>query len=143
MQAEPAPPNAAFFQRSGSTAKCWNRSRSVDGPWAVIRLVSGYIAKRRNGSAACDLRKKYCTCEPGVSRPSGMMGEHSFVTVVPSQPVRDCGTVESHVGTVPSQRTFWNVPVLVAAFVVSWMKQRNLFTPSVANLGSNSLYMAM
>src|SRR5262245_9785558 len=67
-----------------------------------------------------------------------MIFEYSFVCVVPSQPVRDCGTVESHAGTVPLQTTLFSVAVLVAAFVVSTTKHLNLFTPSVANLGSDS-----
>src|SRR5262245_28208682 len=103
-----------------------------------MRFVSGQFTKLRFGSLSCDLRKKYCTCEPGVSRPSGMIFEYSFVCVVPSQPVRDCGTVESHAGTVPLQTTLFSVAVLVAAFVVSTTKHLNLFTPSVANLGSDS-----
>src|SRR6185436_9658057 len=140
MQAEPPPPNAAFFQRSGSTENCCQRCSSVEPSLGcgVMKFVSGHIAYARFGSAACDLRKKYWTCEPGVSRPSGMMFENSRVTLEPFQPVRDCGIVVSHAGTVPLQRTLFNVGVLVADFVVSATKQTNLFTPSVANLGSLS-----
>ena len=66
------------------------------------------------------------------------MFENSFVTFEPFQPVRECGTVLSHAGTVPSQTTFVSVGEFVAAFVVSTTKQTNLFTPSVANFGSLS-----
>src|SRR4030095_15871439 len=75
--------------------------------------------------------------------PSGMIFENSFVTFVPSQPVRDCGTAESHAGTVPSQATLFSVGELVAAFVVSITKHLNLFTPSVANFGSASWISVM
>src|SRR5512144_1654121 len=67
-----------------------------------------------------------------------MIFENSFVVTCPSQPVRDCGTVVSHAGTVPSQTTLFKVGELVAAFVVSTTKHLNLLTPSVANLGSLS-----
>src|SRR5215471_272007 len=72
-----------------------------------------------------------------------MIGEHSFVTFEPSQPVRDGGSVVSHAGTVPSQTTLFSVGELVAAFVVSTTKHLNLSTPSVANLGSLSWIMVM
>src|SRR5262245_20939522 len=72
-----------------------------------------------------------------------MILEHSFVTLLPSQPVRDCGTVVSQAGTVPSQVTLLSRAVLVAAFVVSMTKHLNLFTPSVANLGSLSWIVVM
>src|SRR5262245_22652869 len=94
MQAAPAPPNAEFFHRSGSTENCCQRWRSVELPsrlCGVIRFVSGHMAKFRNGLAACDLRKKYWTCEPGVSRPSGMIFVHSFVVASPFQSVSGCG----------------------------------------------------
>src|SRR6185369_11160329 len=122
MHAMPAPPNALFFQRSGSTANCCQRCWSVFGPsrfWGVMTFVSGVIAYSRFGSAECDLRKKYWTCEPGVSSPSGMTFVNSFVVAKLSQPVRDFGTVVSHAGTTPLQLTLFNVAVLVAAFVVS------------------------
>src|SRR5690349_25069232 len=67
-----------------------------------------------------------------------MMFENSFVTFEPFHPVRDCGTAVSHAGIVPSQTTLLSVGELVAAFVVSATKHMNLFTPSVANLGSLS-----
>src|SRR5262245_18802547 len=59
MQADPAPPNAPFFQRSGSTENCCQRCWSVFGPsraCGVIRFVSGHITKLSVGFAACDLR---------------------------------------------------------------------------------------
>src|SRR5262245_60584792 len=59
MHAAPAPPNAAFFHRSGSTENCCQRCWSVDGPsraCGVIRFVSGQFTKFRFGSTACDLR---------------------------------------------------------------------------------------
>src|SRR5262245_15718368 len=91
----------------------------------------------------CDFLKKYCTCEPGVSRPSGMIFVPSFVVARPSQPVRVLGTVVSHGGSVPSQATLLSVGELIAALVVSRRKQRNLLTPSVANFGSSSWIAAM
>src|SRR5512134_1545392 len=72
-----------------------------------------------------------------------MIFVNSFVVASPSQPVRDCGTVVSHAGTVPSQTTFARVGELVAAFVVSMTKQRFFATPSVANLGSPSWIIVM
>src|SRR6185369_1743680 len=140
MHAMPAPPNAAFFHRSGSTANCCQRCWSVElsRGCGVMKFVSGHIAKFRFGSAACDLRKKYCTCEPGVSSPSEMIFENSFVCAWPSQPVRDCGTVVNHAGTTPEQFTLLSVGELVAALVVSMTRHLNLLTPSVANLGSLS-----
>src|SRR5690349_943580 len=140
MHADPAPPNAAFFHRSGSTPNCCQRCWSVEPSrgCGVMKFVSGHIAYSRFGSTSCDLRKKYWTCEPGVSRPSGMMFVNSLVTFEPFQPLRDCGTAVSHAGTVPSQTTLLSVGELVADFVVSTTKQMNLLTPSVANLGSLS-----
>src|ERR1041385_2250235 len=46
MHAEPAPPNAAFFHRSGSTPNCCQRCWSVEPSCdcGVIRFVSGHIA---------------------------------------------------------------------------------------------------
>src|SRR5262249_33848450 len=75
MQAAPAPPYAPFFQRSGSTENSCQRCWSVEPSrvCGVIRFVSGHIANVSSGFAAGDLRKKYCTCEPGVSSPSGMI----------------------------------------------------------------------
>src|SRR5690349_6177412 len=67
-----------------------------------------------------------------------MIGENSFVTFEPSQPVRERGTVLSQTGTVPSQTTLLIVGELVAAFVVSETKHLNLLTPTVANFGSLS-----
>src|SRR5689334_13715218 len=140
MHAEPAPPNTTFFHRSGSTPNCCQRCWSVEPSrdCGVMKFVSGHIAYSRFGSTACDFLKKYWTCDPGASRPSGMMGLNSFVTFEPFQPVRDLGTVLSHAGTVPSQATLLSVGELVAAFVVSTTKHTNLLTPSVANLGSLS-----
>ena len=61
MQAEPAPPNAAFFQRSGSTANCCQRCWSVEPSLlcGVMKFVSGTILYSKFGSDACDFRKKY------------------------------------------------------------------------------------
>src|SRR5437764_13142623 len=108
-----------------------------------MRFVSGHIANVSSGFPAGDLRMKYSTCEPGVSSPSGMIFVNSFVVAEPSQPVRDCGTVVSHAGTTPVQFTLLIVGELCAVCVVSFTKQRNLFTPSVANLGSSSWYIGM
>src|SRR5512134_2988041 len=72
-----------------------------------------------------------------------MIFVNSFVVASPSQPVRDCGTVVSHAGTVPSQTTFASAGEEVAAFVVSMTKQRFFATPSVANLGSASWIIVM
>src|SRR5689334_11648216 len=136
----PKPPNAAFFQRSGSTPNCCQRCWSVEPSCdcGVMKFVSGHIAYSRFGSTACDFLKKYWTCEPGVSSPSGMMFVNSFVVAEPFQPERDLGTVLSHAGTVPSQTTLLSVGELVADLVVSTTKHTNLLTPSVANLGSLS-----
>src|SRR5580765_7241370 len=45
MQAEPAPPNAAFFQRSGITAHCCQRCWSVEPSrgCGVMKFVSGHL----------------------------------------------------------------------------------------------------
>src|SRR5215471_13497342 len=67
-----------------------------------------------------------------------MIGENSFVTFAPSQPVRERGTLLSQLGTVPSQATLLSVGELVADFVVSITKHLNLLTPTVANFGSLS-----
>src|SRR5512146_1211103 len=109
MHAAPAPPNAPFFQRSGSTENCCQRCWSVEPSrdCGVMKFVSGTIAKARNGSMACDFLKKYCTCEPGVSRPSGRIFVNSLVVAEPFQPVRLCGTVLSHAGTVPLHATLF------------------------------------
>src|SRR5262245_42586416 len=72
-----------------------------------------------------------------------MIFVNSLVCAWPSQPVRDWGTVVSHAGSVPSQATLLSVGELVAAFVVSTTKHLNLFTPSVANLGSLSWIVVM
>jgi hypothetical protein len=109
----------------------------------VMKFVSGHMLYSSIGSLACDLRTKYWTCEPGVSSPSGMIGVNSFVTFVPSQPVRDDGTAASHAGTVPSQATLFSAGELTAALAVSTTKQRNLSMPKVANLGSLSWIMDM
>src|SRR5262245_61497685 len=143
MHAEPSPPNDSAFQRSGSTPNCCQRCWSVEPSrvCGVMRCVSGHIAKPNagfSGSAAIPLRKKYCTCEPGVSRPSGMILVNSFVVAEPSQPVRDCGTVVSHAGTTPLQLVLLSDGELCADFRVSMVKHLNLSTPRVANLGSDS-----
>jgi hypothetical protein len=72
-----------------------------------------------------------------------MIFVNSRVVVEPSQPVRECGTVASHAGTVPSHATLFTVDELDAVFVVSSTKHRNLFTPSVTNLGSASWIIVM
>src|SRR5438067_6342825 len=108
-----------------------------------MRFVSGVIANVSSGFPAGDLRMKYWTCEPGVSRPSGMIFVNSFVVAEPSQPVRDCGTVVSHAGTTPVQLTLLTVGELVAALVVSITKHLNLLVPSVANFGSLSWYIVI
>src|SRR5205814_3875104 len=139
----PWPPNAMFFQRSGSTENSCQRCSSVDGPsfgCGVMKFVSGVIANSSSGSAECDFRKKYWTCEPGVRSPSGMIFVNSFVVADPSQPVRLCGTVVSHAGTTPLQLMLSSVGVLLAAFVVSITKHLNFVMPSAANLGSASWY---
>src|SRR5216684_4040814 len=72
-----------------------------------------------------------------------MIFVNSFVCALPSQPVRDCGTVVSHAGMTPVQLTLFSVDVLLAALVVSMTKHLNLFTPSAANFGSLSWYIVM
>src|SRR5262249_34282057 len=146
MQASPCPPNAGSFQRSGSTANCCQRCWSVEPSrdCGVMKFVSGHIANGRPvGLMKKPLRKKYCTCEPGVSRPSAMIFVNSFVVALPSQPVRDCGTVVSHAGSTPLQCTLLSVGELVGDFVVSSTKHLNLLTPSVANFGSSSWIVVM
>src|SRR6185436_12348835 len=58
MQAEPAPPNAAFFHRSGRTLNCCQRCWSLEPSrdWLSMMVVSGVMAKFRSGSIECDLR---------------------------------------------------------------------------------------
>src|ERR1051325_1362788 len=142
MQAMPWPPNARFFQRSGSTANCCQRCWSVEcSPFCgTMKFVSGHIPYSSSGSIECDFREKYWTGEPGVRSPSGMIFVNSFVVADPSQPVRLCGTVVSHAGTTPLQLMLLRVGELLATFVVSITKHLNLAVPSVANLGSASWY---
>src|SRR5262249_14658881 len=125
------------------TPNCCQRCWSVEPSrvCGVMKFVSGHMAKSSRGLRGSDakpLRKKYCTCEPGVSRPSGMIFVNSFVVASPFQPVRDCGTVVSHAGTAPLQLTLLSDSELDAAFSVSIKKHLNLSMPSVANLGSLS-----
>src|SRR6185436_11426537 len=79
---------APSFHRSGSTPNCCQRCPSVlpSFPWKT-KFVSGTMSNT-DGVERSDLRKKYCTCEPGVSRPSGMILVCSLVIVTPSQPER-------------------------------------------------------
>src|ERR1051326_1926347 len=88
MQAAPWPPNAVSFQRSGSTENCCQRCSSVEPSrlCGVMRFVSGTIAYSSSGSIECDFLKKYWTCEPGVSSPSGMIFVNSFVVSDPRPP---------------------------------------------------------
>src|SRR5690242_15830491 len=139
MHAMPSPPNAASFQRSGSTLNSCQRCPSVEpvplevhglpttdisSYCGVTLLLSGTMVKGP-GLTAFERRMKYSTCEPGVSRPSGMIFVYSLVVLVPSQPVRDEGTVVSQAGTVPSQTTLFDDSELVGALDVSTTKHRN------------------
>src|ERR1051325_6500166 len=55
MQAMPWPPNARFFQRSGSTANCCQRCWSVEcSPFCgTMKFVSGHIPYSSSGSIEC------------------------------------------------------------------------------------------
>src|SRR5262245_17443296 len=99
------------FQRSGRTLNSCHRCPSVlpSEPW-ITWLVSGPISKI-DVAARSQRRKKYSTCEPGVSRPSGMIFLYSLV--VPDAPPYGAGTV-------PSQMMFVE---FVAPFGTT-MKQR-------------------
>src|SRR5262245_32453367 len=77
---------APSLQRSGSTPNCCQRCPStLPSPGWKTKLVSGHISNTE-GFDKSDLRKKYWTCEPGVSNPSGMIFVYSFVVVTPSHP---------------------------------------------------------
>src|SRR5215470_16298205 len=79
--------HAPSFQRSGRTPNCCQRCPSVlpSAGWST-KFVSGAMSNGVTGLVASLLRKKYWTCDPGVSRPSGRILVCSLVVVTPSQP---------------------------------------------------------
>src|SRR5262249_54476615 len=100
-----------------------------------MKSVSG-SAKNADGFAISDLRKKYSTCEPGVSSPSGRILGFWRFCVVPSQPVAAAGSAATHAGgNVPEPQVML---VLLVAPAVSIRKHWLCRMPRVANLGSDS-----
>src|SRR5215471_8087854 len=136
MQAGDGPSRSAIdqapsFQRSGSTPNCCHRcpSKLFPSPGWKMKLVSGAMLNTPGVDASL-LRKKYSTCEPGVSRPSGMIFVCSLVVVTPFQPEPAPYAPQF----VPSQR-------ILVEFVAppgTVMAQMNLEIPSVLYLGSLS-----
>src|SRR5262249_19859904 len=120
--------------RSGSTLNSCHRWPSVlpsDG-WST-KFVSGAMSNGVVGVVASLLRKKYSTCEPGVSSPSGMILVCSLVVVTPSQPEPAPYAAQ----LVPSQRML----VELVAPVGTVMVQMKWLIPSVEYLGSLSWYV--
>src|SRR5215471_2544002 len=122
---------APSFHRSGRTPNCCQRCPSVlpSLGWST-KFVSGAMSNGVVGVVASLLRKKYSTCEPGVSRPSGMIFVCSLVVVTPFQPEPAPYAPQF----VPSQR-------MLVEFVAppgTVMAQMNLEIPSVLYLGSLS-----
>src|SRR5262249_15689289 len=121
---------APSFQRSGRTPNCCHRCPSkLLSPGWKMKLVSGTMLNTPGVDTSL-LRKKYWTCEPGVSRPSGMIFVCSLVVVTPSQPE----PMPYAPQFVPSQRMLLEFVAPLGTVIT----QMNFEMPSVENLGSLS-----
>src|SRR5262245_61390234 len=100
-----------------------------------MKFVSGALRPVGPGFEAVDLRKKYCTCDPGVSIPSGMILVNSLVVSVPSQP--DPAPYAAQSPATPAQLMLVE---LVKPLGIT-ITQRFLVIHSVAKFGSLSCIM--
>src|SRR2546427_5866925 len=102
-------------------------------------LVSGQ--KNTFGSVPSWRRKKYSTCDPGVSSPSGMIFVPSFVVVDPVNPLPGAdvhaGGYVTPAGTLPEPQM---IVVVGTASAVSATKQMLREIPSAPRCGSASSF---